>query len=375
MSNKTMTQTSLAGLMLACTALGVAGCDRIGMQAAADVGATDAVPAVSTAQARPADDGYELSLPARAIAGESVRLHARATGFVVERLVDIGDRVKAGQVLARIAAPEIDQTVLEARAELGRVRTALELARANYERAASLVEIGAISQEVFNERVASRDGALAAATAAQARLANASERQGFQTVKAPFDGVVVARSIERGDRVVGDSAATAAPLFEVSALDPLRVLVDVPQSAALQVQAGMQAAVTFSELGGEVLEAQVVRSAHSIAQDIGAMRVELSLANPGERIPAGMVGTVRLKLPRAVAVMVPVAAVARLGSGEPRVAMVDESGIVRYQSVTLGRNHGNEIEVLSGLTAGSTVVLTPNALLTDGTQVRLRKAE
>lgn len=367
-------RTSLAGWLLACTAVGLAGCGRGGIQAAANPNAA-AVPTVTTVEARAAQDGYELSLPARAIAGESVRLHARATGFVVERLVDIGDRVKAGQVLARIAAPEIDQTVLEAEAELGRIRTTLELARTNHERAASLVEIGAISQEIFNERLATRDGAEAAANAARARLANARERQGFQTVKAPFDGVVVARSIERGDRVVGDSAASAAPLFEVSSLDPLRVLVDVPQSAALQVRAGMPAEVTFPELGGEVLAAEVVRSAHSISQDIGAMRVELQLPNPGERIPAGMVGSVRLKLPRAVVALVPVAAVSRLGTGESRIAIVDDSGVLRYQSVTLGRNYGNEVEVLSGVAVGSTVVLAPNALLTEGSQVQLSAAE
>jgi RND family efflux transporter MFP subunit len=375
MSIQTMTRTSLAGVLLASAAVGLAGCGEGGTQAATSSGGAGERPTVSTVQARATQDEHDLSLPARAIANESVRLHARATGFVVERLADIGDRVKAGQVLARIAAPEIDQTVLEAEAELGRAQTALELALANYERAASLVEIGAISQEIFNERVATRDGAEAAATAARARLANARERQGFQTVRAPFAGVVVSRNIERGDRVVGDSAASAAPLFEISALDPLRVLVDVPQSAALQVRAGMQGEVTFPELGGEVLTANVVRSAHSIAQDIGAMRIELELPNPDERIPAGMVGSVRLKLPRPEAALVPVAAVARQGSGQPSIAIVDEGGVMRYQDVTLGRNHGNEVEVLSGVEVGATVVLAPNALLADGTPVQLSAAD
>lgn len=339
---------------------------------ASAVTANDAIE-VATVQARAAEDRYELRLPARAIAGESARLHARATGFVSERLVDLGDRVEAGQVLARIAAPEIDQTVREAEAGLGQARSDLELAQINFQRAESLVASGAISRELFNERSAARDVAGAAVNAAQARLANARERQAFQVLRAPFTGIIAERNVERGDRVVGDSAATAAPLFAINVLDPLRILVDVPQSAVLQVQPGAQADVRFPELPGEQLTAEVVRSARAISESAGGMRVELRLDNPGERIPAGMVGEVRLQLPRAVpAVLVPVAAIVREGSGQPRVARVIDGDVVAYRPVTLGRNLGNDVEVLTGLQAGDAVVLAPNALLSEGSRVRVR---
>ena len=374
MSTHAMNRSTWPLVLLMAVATALVGCHPSNAQnpPAAEADA----PEVSAVQARVAEGGYELRLPARAIAGESARLHARATGFVSERLVDLGDRVEAGQVLARIAAPEIDQTVREAEAGLLQARTDLELAKVNYDRAASLVETGAISRELYNERSASHDVAEASVAAAQARLANARERQAFQTVRAPFAGVIASRSIERGDRVVGDSAATAAPLFAINTLDPLRVLVDVPQNAALQVQAGMAAEVIFPELPGEVLAAEVVRSARSIAEDVGGMRVELRLPNPDERIPAGMVGTVRLQLGRPVsAVIVPVAAVVRQGSGEPRIARIDAGDVLSYQPVTLGRNLGNDIEVLSGIAAGDTVVLAPNALLADGSRVRVRGSE
>lgn len=371
MKVQAMNRNVLSMVLLLGGATTLVGCHQ-GNAQSPPAAASDA-PEVSAVLARAAEGGYELRLPARAVAGESARVHARATGFVRERLVDLGDRVEAGQILARIAAPEIDQTVREAEAGLLQARTDLELAKVNYDRAASLVETGAISRELYNERSASREVGEAALAAAQARLANARERQAFQTVRAPFAGVIAARSIERGDRVVGDSAATAVPLFAINALDPLRVLVDVPQNAALQVQPGMMAEVVFPELPGEVLAAEVVRSARAIAEDVGGMRVELRLPNPDERIPAGMVGTVRLQLGRPVpAVVVPVAAVVREGSGEPRIARIDAGEVLSYQPVTLGRNLGNDIEVLSGIVAGDTVVLAPNALLVDGSRVRVR---
>ena len=339
----------------------------------AEQAATPSVPEVRVVEARPDDAPNTLHLPARVLAGESARLYARASGFVNERRVDLGDSVAAGQVLAVIATPEIDQAVHEAAAELERAQAALELARLNYERAATLVESGAIARELYNERSASLQLARAALAAARARQHSAQERQAFQQVRAPFDGVVSARSVERGDRVVADASA-AAPMFEINALDPLRVLVDVPQSAALQVHAGLGAELSFPELPGERFEAQVVRSALSISEDSGGMRVELELPNPGRRIPAGMVGQVALTVPRTAPVLrIPLSAVTG-AAGRSSVVRVGEDSRAEFRPVLLGRNLGNEVEVLSGLAAGDRVVVAPNALLQAGAEVRVLAA-
>ena len=267
------------------------------------------MPEVLTVKAKSADNAYDLSLPARALAGESAQIYARATGFVSERRADLGDKVEAGQTLAVISAPEVDQAVREAQAQLAQARADQELARVNFDRASALVGSGAISKELYSDRKANNDVAIAARAAAEARLSSARERQAFQTIRAPFSGVVVARNVERGDRVVGDSAA-AAPLFEVNALDPLRVVIDVPQHVALQIQPGIEAEVSFPELPGETFKAQVARSARTLSRDAGVMRTELRLPNPDGRIPAGMVGTVRLHLPRATpAVILPLSTV------------------------------------------------------------------
>ena len=341
-------------------------------RSAAEAPAAQAVPEVLTAQARAAEADFAMTLPARALAGETAQLYPRATGFVSERLADLGDHVAEGQVLAVIANPEADQSVREAQAEVVRLRAALDLARVNYDRAAALVESGAISRELYSDRSANRDAARAALAAAQARLESARERQGFQRVRAPFAGVIAARNVDRGDRVVGD-AATAAPLFELNALDPLRILVDVPQGAALQVRPGLQAEVTFPELPGQRFAAEIVRSAQSISDEAGGMRVELRLPNPDNRIPAGMVGQVSLQVPRAApAVLVPLSAISG-PAGRSRVARVGADSVLEFRPVLLGRDLGGDVEVLDGLSVGDQVVLSPNALLQAGTRVTVKK--
>jgi len=367
MKSTTREKNLLCALFAIAASVSLAGCNRGAAQQSGDA----APPEVLTAQAKPAGDSYELRLPARTVAGETARLFPRATGFVSERRVDLGDRVAAGQVLAVISAPEIDQAVRETQADVLQARADLELARTNYERAERLVQSQVISRELYSDRLAARDASRAALASAEARWASARERQGFQVMRAPFAGVISERNVERGDRVVGDSAAATAPLFEINALDPLRIVVDVPQSVALQVGPGLQADVDFVEMPGERFKAEVVRSAQSISDAVGGMRVELRLPNPEGRIPAGMVGQVRLSVPRtAPAVILPISAVLQ-GADGARVALVKDS-VVDYRSVRVGRNLGNEVEVVEGLAAGETVVLSPNALLAAGSRVRVK---
>lgn len=336
--------------------------------------ASAAVPEVLVVPARPAGASVELRLPARALAAESAQLYARATGFVSERRAELGDAVSEGQVLAVLSAPEIDQAVREAEASVGQASADEALAKANFDRAAALIGSGSISKELHAERDASYQVAKAARAAAEARLSSARERQRYTTIRAPFAGVISARNIERGDRVVGDQSA-ATPMFELIALDPLRIVVDVPQSAALQVHKGLKAEVSFPELPGETLPAEVARSAQSISGSAGGMRVELRLANPGGRIPSGMLGEVRLALPRTGStVLVPISAVLRDARGA-RVAVVDADSNVDYRPVGTGRNLGNEIEVVSGLAPGESVIASPNALLEPGTRVSVRQLE
>ncbi|MCD9027426.1 efflux RND transporter periplasmic adaptor subunit [Luteimonas sp. BDR2-5] len=350
---------------VACALL-LSGCGR--GQAGQPAEAAD-TPGVQVAEARSADAEYALTLPARVQAGESAQLFARATGQVAERRVELGDAVAAGQVLATIAAPEVEQSVREAEAALARAEAELTLARGHHARAEAMLETQLISREDYSDRLGARDAAQAQLRAAQAQLASARDRQAFLQVRAPFAGIVSERNIERGDRVVGDAAGVSEPMFRIDALDPLRVIVDIPQRVALQVRPGLRAELVFPELPQERFEAEVVRTAQRISDEAGGMRVELRLPNPGSRIPSGMVGQVRLQVPRAApATVVPLAALVQ-DAGQARVARVAD-GVVHFTEVTVGRNLGNEVEVVGGLEAGDRVVLAPNALLADGTRVR-----
>lgn len=332
------------------------------------------VPEVVVVEARAAGAGSELRLPGRTSAGELARLYARASGFIAERKVDLGDHVEAGQVLAVISAPEIDQAVREAEAGVAQARADEQLARVNAERASALIRSGAVSKETENERSASHAVAKASRVAAEARLASARERQRYTMLRAPFAGIISARNVERGDRVVADQS-TATPLFELIAPDPLRVIVDVPQRVALQVHKGLKATVSFRELHDEPLQAEVVRSAQSINEQGGGMRIELQLPNPEAKLPVGMLGEVQLSIPRDVAaVLVPVGAVIRDAAGT-RVAIVDHDSALSYRDVETGNNLGNEIEIARGLDAGDLVIASPNALLKAGDKVNVRRRD
>jgi RND family efflux transporter MFP subunit len=313
----------------------------------------------------------ELELPARTAPVEQALVYARATGTLAERRADLGDRVAAGQVLAVVAAPDVDRSVERARAAVAQARAQLVLATRNLERGQSLVERDFFAREELDERRARLDVARADLEVAEAELSRLLTIQGFQLVRAPFAGVVAERRVHRGDRVGGDQGPAEGYLFRLVRLDELRVEVDVPQSAALTLQPGMETEVRFSELPGERFAARVEGRSGVIDPRSGTMRVELRMANPDERLPAGMVAQALLRIPRArPALLVPDNAVVVRG-GTPHVATVEPGGILRFNRVRIGQGRGDKVEVLEGLTDTSTVALSPNSLLRDGDPVRV----
>jgi RND family efflux transporter MFP subunit len=317
----------------------------------------------------------DLRLPARTAPVEQALIHARATGVLAERRVDIGSRVKRGDVLAVVTAPEIDQGVDRARAALAQAKAKEQLAQTNLARSRQLVEQGFLSAQVLDERQGSYDAALADRRAAEAEVRRLSEIQGFQTVRAPFPGVISERRVDRGDRVVGDSNNAEGWLFRLVRTDELRVSIDVPQSVVLQVQPGMGAEVAFPELPGERLPARVVRSSGVIDSRTGTMQVELALPNPGGRIPAGMQGEVVLKVARDNPVLLVPNSALLVRDGKPHVATVQGasagSGMVRFVPVQVGRNLGNRVEIVAGLARDAALVTNPNALLREGDAVQV----
>jgi RND family efflux transporter MFP subunit len=333
------------------------------------------LPVVRTVVPEVGATSADLRLPARTAPVEQALIYARATGVVHGRRVDIGSRVRRGDVLAVIAAPEIDQAVDKARAAVAQAKAKEQFASTNLQRSQQLVDQGFLSKQVLDERQAGFDAAQADRLAAEAELRRLNEIRGFQVVRAPFSGVIAERRVDRGDRVVGDQGNAEGYLFRLVRVDELRVSIDAPQAVVMQVQPGMTAEVLFPELAGEKLPAKVVRSAGVIDARTGTMHVELALPNPGGRIPAGMLGEVAIKVPRAHEVLLVPNSALLVRDGKPQVAMVEPSagqaqGTLRFLPVQLGRNLGTKTEVLAGIRRDATLVNNPNALLRDGDSVR-----
>jgi RND family efflux transporter MFP subunit len=332
------------------------------------------LPTVRTVAPEVAAASADLRLPARTAPVEQALIYARATGVVSERRVDIGARVRRGDVLALIAAPEIDQAVDKARAAVAQASAKEQFAATNLQRSHQLVDQGFLSKQVLDERQAGFDAAQADRLAAQAELRRLNEIKGFQVVRAPFSGVIAERRVDRGDRVVGDQGNVEGYLFRLVRVDELRVSIDAPQAVVMQVQPGMTAEVIFPELEGEKLAAKVVRTAGVIDARTGTMHVELALPNPGGRVPAGMLGEVAIKVPRAHQVLLVPNSVLVVRDGKTQVAMVvpdgaASQGTLRFLAVQVRRNLGTKTEVLGGIPRDAALVNNPNALLRDGDSV------
>jgi len=336
------------------------------VHAAAEAGA--AAQAVIFVPAHRGKSSSELTLPASLHPLREATLHARATGFVKHWHAEMGDHVKAGQVLAELEVPELDREFEQAQANLSRVKAELELARSTAARYRSLLSDDAVSAQEVDERT----GALAAREseyrALQGRLRQLDSLRGFQKVVAPFAGTVTARNVELGSLVT--AGAGTSWLYKLAQNDTLRVMVSVPQGHLAASRAGTHAEVLVPELGPAPVPATVVRNAGAFDTATRTLLTELRVANPEGRILPGMYGQVRFHLESAAApLVVPVNALLVGGDG-PRVAVVDPGDVVRIRKVKLGRDLGKQIEILEGLSDDERVVANPRDNLEEGSKVR-----
>ena len=320
-----------------------------------------------------AADRFGLTLPGRTVPLEQARLSGRATGVVVERHGEIGDQVKAGDVLVIIDAPEIRQQLDRARAAVEQVKARLTLAELTLDRAQELVPKKFLPEQARDDREANVAIAKADLDAANAEVRRLEDVQGFQTIRAPFDGVIIERQVERGDRVNGDLGVAGSYFYNIARLEQLRVEIDVPQSFALKVQPGTPAKMTFAELPDTTFDAKVMRVSQSINQTSGTMRAELVMDNPNLTLPAGLTGQVLLDVERdAACVLVPGnALMVRQGQQFAAIAKADDT--IEFRAVRLGRDLGGEAEICSGLKLSDRVILSPNALLKAGDKVDVIK--
>ena len=309
-----------------------------------------------------------LDLPGETAPFETAAIGARASGYLAERRVDIGSRVKAGDVLAIIHAPELDRQEARAKAAAEQARANLDLARVTARRSGGLVGGGAVSKQNFDTDRITQQAQNAARAAADAALAESAQRRAYTTVTAPFDGVVTVRNVEVGDLVSADSAQSV-PLFVVARTDRLRVRVHVPQEEAGTVQPGTPVSLTVPDHPGESFAGSVTRTGHALERESRMLPVEIELDNRDGKLASGVYGSIHFDLPRpAPTLLIPTESLIYNADGLS-VATVEDGNRLRLHKVTVGRDYGDRIEIQTGLAEGSRLIMHPPSALTDGRQV------
>lgn len=326
-------------------------------------------PVVRTVTPAPANNSRIYAIPGRTEPLESALVFTRATGIVRERKFDIGDKVKAGDVLAIIDVPEVDRAIESARASVEQALVRAKNARTSSDRASSLLESRAISIEESDQRVATAGELEASVRVAQAELARLEEQKKFATVRAPFDAVISARNFDRGDRMRGDSSTAEGWLYRLVRLDELRFTVNATPDLALRLDAAKPATVRFREFPGRVFSATVARSSQVFDPASGTMRVELLLPNENFLLPAGLTGTASFDVAPGEHVFLVPTNTLIVRDGQTQVATVRE-GKVAFVEVMPGRNLGVTVEVSSaGIAADTPIIINPNGLLRAGDAV------
>jgi len=353
-----------------------------------------ALPRVEVIAVGRATDKSELELPGNIQAITEAPILARADGYIQRRMVDIGDRVRTGQPLAEIEAPEMDEQIRQAKANLLQAQAAVDQAVANYQRGrtdeelarvtaerwSALAAKGAVSRQE-NDRYQAEHRSLSAATqaldkavalqrsnvaAAEANLARLDKVQSYRLVKAPFDGVITLRNVDVGALV--NAASTL--LFRIAQTATLRTYVNVPQTNASGVRVGQPARISVSNLPGRKFAGAVARTANALDPASRTLLVEVHVPNPDGALLPGMYARVDLISARPDAPLrIPSDALIVRGEGTA-VAVVRDDHTVHLQKIEVGRDYGDRLEVISGLREGQLIIPNPTDVVREGLQVQ-----
>lgn len=348
-----------------------------------DVRASAGPPPVAVAKVSLGQATNVLELPGTVQAFSQTPIFARTNGYITKRFVDIGDHVKAGQLLAIIEDPQTEQslrqaraTVLQLKAQLAQAQANAKLSTLNNVRNQQLQQEGVISQasaDTFTAQAGANDATVTAAVAniaaGEANVRSLEEQASFSRVTAPFSGVILSRGIDVGSLITSGSANSVTQLFTIGESGTVRVFVNVPQANAPDVLGTQTAKVTFRELPGQSFSGKVTRSSSSIDVASRTMLTEIDLPNPANTILPGMFATVSFNTRDArPPVLIPANALLVRTAG-PQTFVVDSNNVTHLRSLTLGRDFGSFTEVVTGLKPGDTVVLSPSDAVTDNVKV------
>jgi RND family efflux transporter MFP subunit len=344
----------------------------------------DFVPNLRVATVKASDSTMLVTLPGTTSAFTQANIFARASGYIDKRNVDIGDHVKEGQLLAQITAPELDHQIAQAEATLGQTEATLrqnqanaDLSSATWQRDKPLVEKGWVTLQqgdVDRLGLQAQQAAVGVAqsniAAQQAQLSVLRQQKDYQSVVAPFDGVITQRNIDVGSLVQAD-ATSGTFMFTIMQDNVIRTQVYVPQDEAFGLGPGVDAVVRVPEIPGRTFPGKVTRIADALQPGTRTLLTEIDVPNPDGALDPGIYCTVELHIPRKVPSLI-VPADAIIFNADGLHVAVLENGTAHFRKVTVTRDFGTTVEVSDGIKAGDQVILNPPVDLADESKVQAR---
>jgi len=328
-----------------------------------------AIPNVDVVHPAADAPSQEIALPGNTEAFIDAPIYARTNGYLKRWYADIGTRVKAGQLLAEIETPEVDQQLQQARANLETAQANYNIAKITAARWEVLVSTGSVSQQETDQAKSALVAQKATVSASESNVRRLEELQSFENIYAPFDGIITARNTDVG-ALIDAGASAPKELFHLVAINKLRVYVAIPEVYSRAARTGATATLTLDEFPGEVFKGAIVRNANAIDSASRTLLTEVDVDNPQGQLLPGAYVFVHLKLPESTK-FVTVPSNTLLFRKEGLQVGVVRNGRVELVSVKMGRDYGNSVEIVSGLAESDSVIVNPSDSLMSNTQVKI----
>lgn len=371
---RTIAIVMIAGVLVLTGLLGIGLIPRLQTQKAnADV-ARDNRPIVSVIPAMRGNAATEVSLPGTLLPYQETPIYARTNGYVKRWLVDIGAKVSEGQLLAEIETPEVDRELKQAVANLAQVKAHLELDRTTAERWKALLARKGVSQQEVDEKVGAFEARKADYAAAEANVQRLEETKLFQRVLAPFSGTITARNVEIGQLINAGANDPSRWMYKLAKIGTLRLYVNVPQNAMRLIQTGAPVDVMLQEFPGQAFPGKIARTAGALDPQSKTLLTEVQVPNDKGELLAGMYAQVRFKVNQTQPTIILPSNTLIMRADGPQVAAV-ANDTVHIRKVKLGRDFGQQIEIITGLEEKEQIVTNPPDFLREGVAVKAMAPE